>query len=171
MKALLGLEDGLYERLIAHLLPDDAAEEQAAFLFARVVRSEEQLVFSVIASELLERRDFAAQEGDYLELADEKRASLIKRAHDSEASLIEMHSHLGPWPAAFSPSDRLGLRDTVAHVWWRLRKRPYIALVFAKSGFDALLWLDDPRTPRPLDGLIAGDRTLRPTNLSLKGWR
>ena len=53
------------------------------------------------------------------------------------ASLVEMHSHIGPWPAGFSYADRLGLQETVPHMWWRLKKRPYLALVVTNCSFDA----------------------------------
>ena len=171
MKALLKLDHGLYHDLMAHLLPSENDQEQAAFLFARAERSDSQILFEVVEAVKLEPADFSAQAGDYLEMADETRAGLIKQAHDLGASLVEMHSHLGPWPACFSPSDHAGLKETVPHMWWRLRKRPYLALVVAGTGFDALLWLDNPETPRPLDGLLAGDLLLRPTNNSLKGWK
>jgi hypothetical protein len=42
--------------------------------------------------------------------------------------------------------------------------------VVAESGFDALLWLEKPRIPQALDGILAGDRQLKPTNNTLKGW-
>ena len=170
MKTLLRFEDGLHEDLTAHLLPPEHHQEQAAFLFARTTRGEDEVVFDVMEAARLAPADFAYQEGDYLELADGTRASLIKRAHDLEASLVEMHSHIGPGPAAFSPSDRMGLKETVPHMWWRLKKRPYLAIVVARSGFDALVWIDDPKIPRALDGLVAGARLLKPTNNSLKGW-
>lgn len=170
MKAILDLGHGLHEELMTHLLPPNCREEQGAFLFAQAARSDGEITFDVIEVAKLDRGDFAVQEGAYLEMADETRVGLIKRAHDLDASLVEMHSHLGPWPAAFSPSDRMGLAETVPHMWWRLKKRPYVAIVVAESGFDALLWLDDPKTPRTLDGIRAGDRLLRPTNNSLRGW-
>ena len=128
------------------------------------------MTLKVIEATKLAASDFAVQEGEYLEMADATRARLIKRAHDLGASLVEMHSHPGPWPAAFSPSDRMGLKETVPHMWWRLKGRPYLAIVVAPSDFDALLWLDNPHVPRPLDGVLAGKRLLRPTNKSLKGW-
>ena len=112
-----------------------------------------------------------SKRGDYIELSDSTRAEVIKRAHDLAASLIEIHSHLGPWPAAFSIADRAGLRETVPHMWWRLHKKPYIALVATNTEFDALVWLDNPTVPRPLDGLNVGERTFVPTNNSLGGWR
>ncbi len=170
MKTILSTWGGLYAELIAHLFPADSTVEQAAFLFARCNRSHDQVVFETIESIKLGPDDFIAQEGAYLEMTDESRAALIKRAHDLDASLVEMHSHLGPWPAMFSPTDRTGLDQTVPHMWWRLRKRPYLALVFAPTGFDALLWLDDPKKPRALDGLLAGKELFTPTNKTLRRW-
>ena len=114
--------------------------------------------------------DFTHQEGDYLELEDRSRARLIKRAHDLDACLVELHSHPGSSIAAFSYADRVGLGETVPHMWWRLPKRPYLALVVTETGFDALVWLDNPRVPCRLDGLLAGSRLIRPTNESLEGW-
>ncbi len=54
---------------------------------------------------------------------------------------------------------------------WRLKNRPYIALVFAARGFDALVWLDDAKAPYPLNALLVGEKQLLPTNLSLGGWQ
>lgn len=170
MKALLKFPNGLHEDLMEHLLPPGCQQEQAAFLFVRATRGDQQIIFDSIEAKKLGPADFALQEGDYLEMADTTRARLIKRAHDLNASLVEMHSHPGPWPAAFSPYDRAGLEETVPHMWWRLKKQPYLSIVVAHSGFDALLWLDNPKIPRALDGLLAGNHLLRPTNNSLKGW-
>jgi hypothetical protein len=169
MKTLLMLRPGLFEDLTAHLLPRETVREQAAFLFAKPPRAD-HVSFEVQESEKLTPDDFESQEGDYLELKDETRARLIKQAHALQACLIELHSHPGPWPAAFSPADRVGLSETVPHMWWRLHKRPYAAIVVAPSGFDALVWLDNPRVPQALDALMAGDRLLKPTNNSLWGW-
>lgn len=170
MKTLLKIRDADYGDVLAHLLPDSNKQEQAAFLFARADRGPVEMTLDVIETEKLGAGDFVAQKSDYLELTDETRARLIKRAHDLEASLVELHSHTGPWLAGFSLSDRIGLAETVPHMWWRLRKRPYLAIVVAKSGFDALLWLDNPKMPRALDGILAGSRIFKPTNLSLGGW-
>jgi hypothetical protein len=170
MKAFMNIEPDLYEDLMGHLLPAGNRQEQAVFLFADSIRSDHQVTFEVVEARKLGPADFARQQGDYLEMADATRASLIKEAHDLEASLVEIHSHLGPWPAGFSYTDRLGLQETVPHMWWRLNKRPYLALVVTNSGFDALLWLDDAKIPRALDGLQVGERMLTPTNFSLGGW-
>jgi hypothetical protein len=170
MKALLKFDHDTYDDLIAHLLPPDKDQEQAAFVFTRAVRTQHQIIFESVETAKLGHDDFILQDEDYLEMTDETRATLIKRAHDLNASMVELHSHRGPWRPKFSLSDRMGFKETVPHMWWRLRKRPYVAIVVASAGFDALLWLDDPKVPRRLDGLVAGSRLLRPTNLSLGGW-
>lgn len=171
MKSFLKLEKPLYDELVGHLLPPNITQEQAAFLFVRTDNVGDEINFEVIETTKLSPSDFSSQEGDYLELTDETRRGLIKRAHDLSASLVEIHSHLGDWPASFSLADRSGLKDTVPHMWWRLKKRPYLALVFASSGFDALLWIDSATRPRALDAIIVGNLALIPTNRSLAGWK
>jgi hypothetical protein len=107
----------------------------------------------------------------YLELTDTTRARVIKKAHDLDASLVELHSHRFPFSAGFSPTDIAGLREFVPHVWWRLQGRPYLAFVLAPSSYDALAWLTDPKDPKTLDYLDIERRILRPTGLSVKQWR
>jgi proteasome lid subunit RPN8/RPN11 len=165
------MDAALHKRLWRHLLPTlNALEERAAFLFVSSKRTDHQVVFGVLDSYQAGTADLVSQSDGYLELGDEARAKLIKRAHDLGASLVEIHSHPGPWPAAFSLADRVGLRETVHHMWWRLKGRPYLALVFAQNDFDAFVWLDHPKFPRLLDGLLVGERRLLPTNNSLEGW-
>jgi hypothetical protein len=170
MKTILEFTDGEYDGLMTHLLPQHTDREHAAFLFATSECTHFETRFRVIETRKLGPEHFAVQQGYYIELEDDVRAGLIKRAHDLGASLIEIHSHLGPWPAEFSVSDRQGLRDTVPHMFWRLKKRPYLALVTTKRDFDALVWITDPHVPHRLDAVIAGERALSPTNRSLGGW-
>jgi len=88
------------------------------------------------------------------------------RAHQLGCCLIEWHSHCGSWPAEFSLSDRMGLKEFVPHVRWRLDSRPYAAIVVANGSFDALAWTDDG-PPQRLSIMITdrGER-LDPTCLS-----
>lgn len=163
----LCVEPALHDQVIAHLRSPGLAE-QAAFLFA--VRQPDTDQFDVVEGMLMTGGDLARQYSDYLELSDEARVRLIKRAHALSASLVELHSHPFPLPAAFSLADRDGLRETVPHMWWRLANRPYFAIVVGPHDFDALVWLDNPTVPRPLDALVAGGARLTPTNNSLEGW-
>jgi hypothetical protein len=170
MRIVLKLPEGVYPRLLDHLIPKNSLREEAAFLFLRPDISESRLLFEYVDEEVLSSSDFETQESDYLELTSDTRARLIKRAHDLKACLAEMHSHPGPWPAAFSEADRQGLRETVPHMFWRLKGRPYLAVVVAPTGFDALVWVENPQTPAPLAGILAGDQLLHPTNNSMRGW-
>jgi hypothetical protein len=171
MKTVLRLDPGLYARILAHLFPPEGESEEAIFLCVSPQSTAEQMTFEVVDTYFAVPGDFASREADYLELTDEARIHLIKLAHQHGAALVEIHSHLGRYRAAFSPSDRAGLRETVTHMRWRLKNRPYLALVFARRSFDALVWLDDPVVPRPLDAMLVGGKKLRPTNRSLGGWQ
>ena len=167
---ILKLDKGVQGRLWSHLLPEDTIREQAAFLFCKSEFANDGLVFETVDQAFLGPDDFAAQYMDYFELTDETRIGLIKRAHVLEASLAEFHSHAGPRPAAFSLSDRMGLKETVPHMRWRLQRRPYLAVVVAPSGFDALVWSRDAKIPEPLAGIDIGGVLMKPTNASLRGW-
>lgn len=167
---VLKLDAPLYDALWDHLLPLKCRREQGAFLFCVSETMNGRFELRVVDRAFLATADFTVQETDYLELADATRASLIKRAHQIGASLVELHSHPGPWPAAFSSSDRRGLRETVPHMWWRLKGRPYAAIVVAPSGFDALVWRENPHAPELLTGIMVGEELLTPTNASLEGW-
>jgi len=169
MGYILSLSPRLKDELWRHLLPEDSYCEQAAFLYATHATIGDDMVFDVVAHELLENDDFTAQCSDYLELADEARARIIKRAYAVNGCIVEIHSH--PWgdsPAEFSVSDRVGLKQTVPHVRWRLMERPYLALVVGLFSYDALIWaLGDQ--PAPLVVQVGRERLL-PTGRSLGSW-
>jgi hypothetical protein len=167
MKAELLVPQTSLDEVWRHLDPRRAETEAAAFMIAKCEPSPDALALRWIETHRLQREHLAYCASDYLELRDETRAALIKRAHEVSGCLVEMHSHLGEWPAAFSVADLAGLAETVPHMLWRLQQRPYVALVIASSGFDALVW-ERADQPMPLDALISGSRILRPTNLTLR---
>lgn len=170
MKTLVTFADGAYGDLLKHLLPPRNRLEQAAFLYARARPEGAEIRFEVVEIDKLRPIDFELQLEFHLELRDSARARVIKRAHDLGASLIEIHSHTGGLPAAFSASDFAGLRDTVPNILWRLKGRPYIAMVAAQSGFDALVWLRTADEAEPLSGVVSEGRMLKPTNISIGDW-
>jgi hypothetical protein len=92
----------------------------------------------------------------HVSLPDETRSAVIQWATAENACLIEAHSH-GRWsPAAFSPYDLRNLDDWVPHLWWRLRGRPYAAIVTSSHDFDALAWIGNPGKAEQVDGIVAG---------------
>lgn len=149
-----------------HLVREDSEVEQAGFVFARDEARGGVRVFQYIEWFPVPPDGFAVQSEFHIELADEVRGSVIKRAHDLSASLVEFHFHAGAWPAAFSPSDFAGFREFVPHVWWRLKGKPYLAVVVARSGFDGLAWLEGPARPERLSGLLVDGQPRKPTGLS-----
>lgn len=167
--ALIRIGAARLDRLRRHLLRTPRCE-QGAFLFCRhsVSGGGDDHIFDCEDWSPLKRADYEVQAGDYLELTDAARARIIKHAHDRGVCLVESHSHPGPYPAAFSYSDLAGLDEFVPHVRWRLRGRPYAALVFAQSGFDGLAWTDGAGTlPQQLVAIETENARLAATGLTL----
>jgi hypothetical protein len=90
---------------------------------------------------------FEHQSAYHVTLCDAVRPEIIKWAWDAGACLVEAHSHGDDGSASFSPSDIWGLEEWVPHVRWRLRGRPYAAIVTAGDSFDGLAWLDGDSQP------------------------
>jgi hypothetical protein len=162
------LPAGTHDEVLGHLLPAEAEHEEAAFAFVAPAKTA-SVTFAVLEWYAVPPDGFAYRSKYGIELTDATRATVIKRAHDLGASLVELHSHPYPRPAEFSPSDLAGFEEFVPHVWWRLKARPYFALVVAPGSFDALCWMSSPETPGPLGGLRIGHRLLAPTNLTGRG--
>lgn len=103
-------------------------------------------------------RDQAAGGGDdlHVSLSDDQRTAVIQWAWAEDACLIEAHSHGGWSPAAFSAFDLANLDEWVPHLWWRLRGRPYAAIVTSTRDFDGFAWTDRPDMAEQVDGVAAG---------------
>jgi hypothetical protein len=165
---LLALRKEIHAAIWAHLLPKRRRfSEQVAFVYAHREIQEKADIFRCVEWFPVPPSGFLERSGFHLELTDDTRASVIKRAHDLGASIAEFHSHVGSRPAQFSPSDLLGLEEFVPHVLWRLKGRPYLAVVVSLSGFDALVWITDPKVAHRLDGILVSETVLEPTRLSL----
>ena len=163
MTATLIIDRASYEEFRRYLA--QGPEEVGFFLadYDASVRSLRLRNWRAISAEGFEhRRDF------HLTLRDQVRADVIKWAWDNKACLVEAHSHLET-PAAFSPSDLWGLEQWIPHIWWRLRGRPYAAIVTAGQTFDALAWIDGADSPEQVEHLSADGLMVRPTGLTLTG--
>ncbi len=160
-----------YNAIWDHLLSEPLEQESAGFLFVQRDLEPDEHRFIPIDWYPVPPDGYSVRNGFHFELTDHTRGYVIKRAHDLGASVVEFHSHEGPWPACFSDSDLMGLREFVPHMWWRLRGRPYMAIVVTDRDFDGLAWIAAPDTPQPLSGIIVEGSVLRPTNLSYPGVR
>ncbi len=166
-RILLALSPSEHAALWDHLVPTKHRVEEAAFVYAaRETTHDGDEVFRSVEWSPVLPDGFASRSAVHFELADAMRAAVIKRAHDLGASLVEFHSHTGRWPAAFSPSDRAGFREFVPHVWWRLKGRPYLAVVVTRSGLDGLAWIAGAQVAERLDGVVVAEKLLTPTGLS-----
>ena len=108
----------------------------------------------------------------HLALADDEKAAVIKWAHVAGGVLVEAHVHLGGHPAGFSAYDLDNLAEWVPHLRWRLRHRPYLALVFSGRTFDGLAWLTSLHEPEQVSSLtIEGSPALIATGRTLRAVR
>jgi len=165
---ILELPPSVYKAIMVHLLPSDTRKEQAAFVYAKAENGDAGLIFSFIEWEPIYPQDFVCHTEFYLELSDKKRGQIIKQAHDLDASLVEWHSHPSFWPAAFSRSDLLGFKEFVPHVMWRLKDRPYVAVVTTPYDFDALAWIERKDGPCQVTAVRVGSQELSPTGRTLQ---
>jgi hypothetical protein len=156
--------------LMKHLLPPRPKTEEAAFIFCRVRQAEAEVEFQFLNVHLVSPAEFDYKSLHGIELTDGCRAGVIKSAHDLGASLLELHSHPRASVVEFSPSDRHGFAGFVPHVWWRLKKKPYAAIVVGPRGFDSLSWVSNPDRPDGALDLQVGDRRLAPTGLTFQNW-
>ena len=110
MESYIDLTERQYEAIWEHLLPDGATCESAAFIFASVQDVNQSLVLRAQDYFLVGQGGFNAQSNNYIELSDESRINVIKKAHQTHTALVELHSH--PFnshrSAAFSLADMNG---------------------------------------------------------------
>ncbi len=158
------------ERIWDHLLGHSEGEEEAAFIFARHVQLGDDHRLVHVEHRLVPESGFAVKSAYFIELTDDERAAMIKRAHDLGAAPVELHSHPFQDVAGMSPSDITGLRELVPHVRWRLRGAPYAAVVVAPGSFDALAWADNEAEPSVLAAIVADGQRLHPTGRSETAW-
>jgi hypothetical protein len=155
--------DSLRAHLLRHVQDED---EQVAFLFSEPYEGGRLLRLADVY--FVPPDEFEYQSGYHVSLSDEVRQYLIRRAWNSNACLVEAHSHPGPGEVKFSLSDLHGFKDWVPHFWWRLKARPYAALVFGYESFDALAWVDGADKPEEVERLaVDGARDEQPTQRTI----
>lgn len=164
MSTTLSFPSNLHEELLSHLLHSD--DEQVAFLFTQPPEVGKPLRVAELFP--VRQDDFDYQSAYHVALADEVRGTVIRRAWQLGACIVEAHSHVNGDPASFSRSDLAGFRDWVPHVRWRLGGRTYVALVFADNSFDALVWEDKHDRAGSLAAVVVdGAGILKPTGITL----
>jgi hypothetical protein len=164
MSASLSFPADIYGELLSHL--EDTEVEKVAFLFTEPPSATDPL--RVLELYKVPPESFEIQSAYHVTLADDVRGHVIGRTWELGGCLVEVHSHGGGNPPAFSRSDLFGFEEWIPHVRWRLRGRTYVALVFAGTSFDALVWEEGREAPGPLDGIFVDgrERMLSPTSIT-----
>jgi len=160
----LAISEGHFKKLLKHFAKKT---EQVAFLFCTPSDRE-----TFVAREIyLVPPEGLVHESTYhSELTDDELTKVIKRAHQKGYTLCEAHSHPSSKDqTAFSPSDKSGFTEFVPHVWWRLKGKPYLAIVFGRDHhLDALAWIESPRKPEAIHVVKVGSKEIRPTGITYK---
>lgn len=164
MNAKLHVPGDIFRELTRHFNQSD--DEELAFMTA----SWDGFEGRVGDCYLVPRTGLELQSPWHLTLGDADQARVIKWAHDREAGLVEAHVHRFAGPSGFSSTDLDGLASFVPHVRWRLRRRPYVALVFGPASFDALIWSDSSAAPQGLGALVVDGNELEPTGETMRYW-
>jgi hypothetical protein len=164
--ATIKIPEQMLAAMYAHLFPAGVHVEQGGFLLCTTSASDS--VHDLLALEWLplQHDDYIVQATDYLELTDEARVRIIKTAHECDAVLVEVHCHPGSYPACFSLADIVGLAEFVPHVRWRLKGKPYAALVFARRSVDGLSWFGTSKIATPIECIVVGTKRLATTRLT-----
>ena len=165
---ILHISTEMYEAVRSHVL--QSMQENAAFLFVEPRHKANGLHLKAMDLHCVPPKGLTEESGNYfLELTDEERSRVIVEATRRDAALVEVHSH--PFTergATFSYSDLRGFEEFVPHVWWRLRGKPYAAIVFSQRDCDALAWTRGPEEMEKLDKiLVVGKGPIIPTGNTL----
>lgn len=151
-------------RLLTYL---DVPTERMAFLLAIPTPVADAWIV-VDDLYLTDELDYTYQAIHGMELADAVRPRVLSWATRPDVALIEVHSHRHlSHTTTFSPTDLEGLEEVVPQMLWRLRGRPYAALVLGSDDLDALVWSHRTQPPSAPSAVVIADRTLTPTGIAV----
>lgn len=167
MRISVNLPARPYQRILKYLFPSKVKHESVSFIFTAVKKTSLSLDFNFVEWYNVKSNEYESRSLWYVELKDNIRPKIIKKAFDLDVAIVEVHSHPHNASAEFSGSDLVGLEEFVPHVWWRLKGKPYAALVFSMSDFDGLAWIKSPAYPQQLTELLVDGRGLQPNGLTL----
>lgn len=165
-KSSIVLPQKIYQDIYRYLFPKRIRSQRVAFIFATISKTNDSVDFLFKSWYSVKSHEYQYRSKGYVELKDKMRQKIIKKAFDIDAAIIETHSHICSKSACFSPTDLEGFKEFVPHVWWRLNKKPYAAIVFSKSDFDAFIWVDNPQQHNRLTRIDVDGQHLYPTGLT-----
>jgi hypothetical protein len=116
LRVAANLPEKTYSSILKHLFPRKVKHESVSFIFASIQREDKSLDFNFMEWYPVMPDEYEFRSLWYVELKDEIRPKIIKKAFDLDAAIIEIHSHPYDTPAMFSGSDLDGLREFVSHV-------------------------------------------------------
>ncbi len=166
MQVIIKIDTFSYGEIRKHLLQNDL--EQVCFLYYENIFDGVKIILDIKDYYLVVPNEYAYQSGFHVEIKESCQTKIIKTAWDKKLSLGEIHSHPTSLRAFFSQSDLLGFQEFVPHIWWRLKKGPYLAIVLTKMELDALVWIKNAKWDRAVNKIEVGSSVIRPSNTTIK---
>lgn len=164
------IPEKIYKDIRKYLLPQKLYHEKVAFLFAKIEINQNNIHFTYSDWYPVRPSEYKSTSMYHIELIDAIRPLIIKKAFDTETTIVEIHSHPYKIPAVFSPSDLLGFHEFVPHIRWRLKGKPYGAIVLSLIDFDGLIWSGNTSNPDQLSELIIGEKSEVPNCRTMNRW-
>jgi hypothetical protein len=153
MRYTVSMPEAMFERLRRDLFQNEL--EQAVFLYAEHRQDDNGIHVTAVDYHLVPPEGWEIQHEFHLELTDEERARVLKRARDGGYALIDCHSHPPVLDdVEFSPSDVWGITEFAQYVRWKLGGRPYAAMVWGQASVDAVGWHADFKSPSPISEIL-----------------
>lgn len=166
MSVVVRIDDLMYKEVRSHLLQNDL--EHVCFLYYRSIFNKGNYVMDVQDFYIVPAHEYDCQYEFHVSLKEECQSKIIKKAWDKKLSIGEIHSHPASMRAKFSATDISGFQDFVPHIWWRLKKGPYFALVISQYEIDALAWIKGPGSYEAVKRIEVGNSLIYPSNNTLK---
>lgn len=145
MVILVSIPREKYRFIRAHLFK--GAKEQGCFLFADTRLEGAVVNMQVKGMHLIKENRWDHQSDFHLDLKEDEKVKVMRKAKKSGYDLIECHSHRFSGVAKFSQSDISGLDAFVRYIWWKLPGKIYGALVWTKNDIAGDAWLPKKASP------------------------
>jgi len=166
MPVVIRIDDLMYSGIRAHLLQNEL--EHVCFLYYSTHFNKGTYFMDVQDLYIVPADEYDYQHELHVSLKEECQSKVIKKAWDKNLSLGEIHSHPASRSAVFSEFDISGFKEFVPHIWWRLKKGPYFALVISQLQIDALAWIKGPESHEAIKRIEVGNSPVYPSNYTLE---
>jgi hypothetical protein len=145
----LTMTSSIASQIQAHLFQNEL--EQAAFLFARPLLDNQQVILKVEKLHLIEADIWPIQQALCKEIRQLGHSSVIQEALKNNFTIISCHSHPGSRDKViFSQIDKVAIEELVSSAKETMPEQGFAATVWGEYSVDAVYWERFDTPPRPI---------------------